>query len=176
MSVVNITNVTVLENPTSFLTPYKFEITFDVISELKEDIEFKLIYVGDPENEKYDQVLESVLVGPVPVGVMKFVFEADPPKVELLPPEEIIQVTAVLLSCSYKEKEFIRVGYLVNVNYADEELRENPPAKVILEKLERDIVTDKPRVTRFNIPWDDEEKPVEPLPEAEEETDRQKEE
>ncbi|KAJ3214984.1 ASF1 anti-silencing function 1 [Dinochytrium kinnereticum] len=154
---VSLTNVTVLDNPTAFLNPFKFEITFDVITELKEDLEFKLVYVGSAENEKYDQVLESVMVGPVPVGVSKFVFEADPPNVDLLPPNDIIEVTAVLLSCSYKEKEFIRVGYLVNVDYADEEMRETPPEKINVEKLERNILTDKPRVTRFSIPWDDEE-------------------
>lgn len=39
------------------------------------DLEFKLIYVGSAETETHDQVLESLLVGPVPVGVNKFVLE-----------------------------------------------------------------------------------------------------
>jgi histone chaperone ASF1 len=34
-----------------------------------------LIYVGSAEDEKYDQVLESVLVGPVNVGNYRFVFQ-----------------------------------------------------------------------------------------------------
>ena len=32
--------------------------------------------VGSAEDEKYDQTLDSIMVGPVPVGVNKFVFEA----------------------------------------------------------------------------------------------------
>lgn len=45
------------------------------LSNLTIDIEFKLIYVGSAESEEYDQELDSILVGPVPVGLNKFVFE-----------------------------------------------------------------------------------------------------
>ena len=39
------------------------------------DIEWKITYVGSAEDERYDQILDTVLVGPVPVGSNKFVFE-----------------------------------------------------------------------------------------------------
>lgn len=39
------------------------------------DLEWKLIYVGSPESEKHDQVLDSVLVGPVAPGSYRFVFQ-----------------------------------------------------------------------------------------------------
>lgn len=39
------------------------------------DLEWKLIYVGSAESEKYDQVLDSVLVGPVYPGSYRFVFQ-----------------------------------------------------------------------------------------------------
>ena len=39
------------------------------------DIEWKIIYVGSAETEEKDQELESIMVGPVPVGTAKFVFE-----------------------------------------------------------------------------------------------------
>lgn len=39
------------------------------------DLEFKLVYVGSADDESYDQTLETLAVGPVPVGVSKFVFE-----------------------------------------------------------------------------------------------------
>ncbi|ONK72391.1 uncharacterized protein A4U43_C04F18940 [Asparagus officinalis] len=41
------------------------------------DLEWKLIYVGSAEDETYDQLLESVLVGPVNVAKYRFVFEPD---------------------------------------------------------------------------------------------------
>ena len=39
------------------------------------DIECKIVYVGSAESEEYDQVLDSVLVGPVPAGRHMFVFQ-----------------------------------------------------------------------------------------------------
>ena len=41
----------------------------------KSDLEWKLTYVGSAESEKYDQVLDSVLVGPVFPGQYRFVFQ-----------------------------------------------------------------------------------------------------
>lgn len=40
------------------------------------DLEWKLIYVGSAEDETYDQLLESVLVGPVKIGNYRFVLQA----------------------------------------------------------------------------------------------------
>jgi len=45
-------------------------------SSLVTDLEWKLIYVGSAEDETYDQLLESVLVGPVNVGNYRFVLQA----------------------------------------------------------------------------------------------------
>ena len=65
-------------------------------------------------------------------------------------------VTAVLLTCSYKDsQEFLRVGYYVNVEYDSVEMNENPPANPVIERLTRHILAEKPRVTKFQIDWDD---------------------
>ena len=39
------------------------------------DLEWKIIYVGSAESMDCDQVLETILVGPVPGGSHMFVFE-----------------------------------------------------------------------------------------------------
>lgn len=93
-------------------------------------------------------------MGPVAPGQYRFVFQADPPDFAKIPPEDI-QTTVVLLTCSYKTQEFIRVGYYVNNEYTDEALREDPPETPIVEKLMRNILADKPRVTKFPINWGD---------------------
>lgn len=66
----------------------------------------------------------------------------------------------ILVTCSYKEKEFVRVGYYVNVDYSEESLRSEPPSEIVWDKLMRNILADQPRVTRFSIPWDGEEEAV----------------
>ena len=67
----------------------------------------------------------------------------------------MIGVTAVILTCGFREREFVRVGYYVNNDYVDPELRETPPPTPMYDKLQRDIFASKPIVTRFKIDWDD---------------------
>lgn len=155
MAKVHITNVVVLDNPSSFFNPFQFELTFECIEELKEDLEWKMIYVGSAESEDYDQVLDTIYVGPVPEGRHIFVFQAEPPDVTKIPEQDAVGVTVVLLTCCYRGQEFVRVGYFINVDYSDQELRENPPAKPQFDKMTRNILASKPRVTRFKINWDD---------------------
>lgn len=106
-----------------------------------------------PRSSEHDQELDSLLVGPIPVGVNKFIFEADPPNLSRIPNNEILGVTVILLTCSYDGREFVRVGYYVNNEYTDEALIAEPPAKPVIEKVRRNILAEKPRVTRFAIKW-----------------------
>jgi histone chaperone ASF1 len=84
-------------------------------------------------------------------GLFCISLQADPPKPEKIPEEDILGVTVLLLTCSYLGQEFIRVGYYVSNDYIDEQLREEPPPKVLLDKVQRNILADKPRVTKFPI-------------------------
>jgi histone chaperone ASF1 len=104
-------------------------------------------------SSEYDQELDSLLVGPVPVGVNKFIFQADSPDLKRIPTSEILGVTVILLTCSYEDREFVRVGYYVNNEYDSEELVADPPAKPIIERIRRNVLAEKPRVTRFAIKW-----------------------
>jgi histone chaperone ASF1 len=60
--------------------------------------------------------------------MMRFTFEAPNPDINKIPSDDVIGITAVILSCSYVGNEFFRVGYYVNNSYEDPELMENPPA------------------------------------------------
>ncbi|KAL0801119.1 hypothetical protein Bca101_056295 [Brassica carinata] len=143
-------------------TKGKHFFTFDSSFAFSTDLEWKLVYVGSAEDETYDQTLESVLVGPVNVGNYRFVLQADPPDPSKIREEDIIGVTVLLLTCSYMGQEFLRVGYYVNNDYEDEQLREEPPTKVLLDKVQRNILSDKPRVTKFPINFhpEDEQTPA----------------
>ncbi|KAG5603947.1 hypothetical protein H5410_025439 [Solanum commersonii] len=110
MSAVNITNVAVLDNPAPFLSPFQFEISYECLDALKDDLEWKLTYVGSAEDDTYDQQLESVFVGPVNVGKYRFVLQADP----------------------LNHPKFVKKILLVS-------------------QIQRNILVDKPRVTKFPI-------------------------
>lgn len=104
-------------------------------------------------SDQYDQELDSLLVGPIPVGVNKFIFEADSPNTTRIPETDVLGVTVVLLTCAYDGREFVRVGYYVNNEYDSEELKAEPPAKLAIDRVERNVLAEKPRVTRFAIKW-----------------------
>lgn len=148
----------VLDNPTCFLNPFQFEITFECLQELDDDLEWKVLYVGSAQDSHQDQVLDEILVGPVPIGLNKFVLQADPPDTTKLP--DILGVTVILVTCSFKEREFVRIGYYVNNEYLEEVLdpQVGGPTTLDLQKVQRQILADKPRVTKFPISWGNEEK------------------
>ncbi|KAI5806189.1 ASF1 like histone chaperone-domain-containing protein [Geopyxis carbonaria] len=157
MSVVSLLDVKVLNNPTRFNDKYQLEVTFECLETLQKDLEWKLTYVGSANSSEHDQELDSLLVGPIPTGVNKFIFEADPPNVAKLPSSEVLGVTVVLLTCAYDGREFVRVGYYVNNEYDSEELNNEPPKTVQVERVIRNMLAEKPRVTRFAIKWDSED-------------------
>ena len=75
----------------------------------------------------------------------------------MLPTDEILGVTVIIVSASYREKEFVRVGYYVNTYYDDEEMNaqvekdaeEKRSRPVVWEKLMRNVLIEKPKVTRW---------------------------
>jgi len=164
MAKVHVCNVVVLDNPSQFLNPFQFEITFECIEDLPEDLEWKIIYVGSAESEEFDQVLDTVYVGPVPEGRHMFVFQANPPNPDKIPLADLVGVTVVLLTCSYRAAEFIRIGYYVSNDYTEPELREVNPSPPQWDKLQRNILATNPRVTKFKINWDSTSENAENVP------------
>lgn len=154
MALVNVTNVIVLDNPTQFINPLQFEITFECMQELQDDLEWKVVYVGSAESQEYDQVLEEVMVGPVPVGINRFVLTTSSgPNHQLIPHDDILGVTVILLSCSYLDQKFLQIGYYVNNEYREQYDPENPPNPIDINLVFRSVLADQPRVTRFPINW-----------------------
>jgi histone chaperone ASF1 len=51
-------NITVVNNPASFVDNMELEITFTAIDTIPELLEWKVIYVGSAKDEAYDQTLE----------------------------------------------------------------------------------------------------------------------
>lgn len=126
-----------------------------------------ICFPSEPVQMQYLANLCTLLCAPHP--------QADSPNPEKLPSEDVVGVTVVLLTCSFRSNEFVRVGYYVNNEYSDPELAENPPAKPVFEKvrsttpahpsqtpplsfhcfqLQRNILASNPRVTKFKVNWD----------------------
>eukprot|EP00960_Hanusia_phi_P051313 760719-Hanusia_phi.AAC.5 len=146
MSYVDVVAVEVAEPRARLTDELKFSITFQCKIKPEQ---------GSAKNEVHDQILEEVDVPPE-LGLNSFDFVCDGPNPDKIPADEVLGVTVVMVQALYKGKEFLRVGYYVKVDYADEKLREEPPQverpdPALLERL---VLTDEPRVTRYLIEWD----------------------
>ena len=157
MASINILNIIPKNTTSKFTDPFSFEIIFEVLSNLKKEIEWKMIYIGSAEDKNYDQILETIEIdGPFHLGSMKFEFVGEAPDISKIPESEILGVTAIILCCSYNNQEFFRCGYYLNNIYDNEEMNMNPPEKVDKNRIIRSLLADKPRITRFDIEWDNE--------------------
>jgi len=156
MSLLSITGVEVTKTLDNFLAPFSFKISFNCMEALPGDLEWNLIYVGSPESSEYDQVIDTVTVGPIPPGNHEFDFNTeagvDPKRIQ---DGHLMGVTVIILNASYNDQEFVRVGYYINVGYDIPEWNENLPAQVDFDHLKREILASEPRVTRFKINWTD---------------------
>ena len=74
MSNVSLQNIRILNNPAFFEDDFEFEIEFNCVEKIEDDLEWKLVYVGSGKDDKYDQELDSILVGPIESGMNKFIF------------------------------------------------------------------------------------------------------
>lgn len=110
--------------------------------------------MGSAEDSSHDQILDCVLLPASNVGKFKFVLQVDAPDATKIPDADVAGVTIVLLTCSYKEKEFIRVGYYVSNEYPTPELNENPPSQPKIDEINRKIAAHEPRVTKFPHDFD----------------------
>lgn len=132
------------------------------------------MYIGSPDSNDYDQVLEELDVGPIVQGSSEFRISCPAPDIALIPTDHVMGMTGMLIQASYKNQEFISVGYFVRVFEEGTELEneESPvdesseEAELVLEtptikipvpadhaKIMRTVQSDKPRLSRYEIKW-----------------------
>ena len=156
-------NITVKNNPACFCDDITLEVTFTALEALPFPLSWKIIYVGSALSEDYDQTLQEFDIDPIESScTLKFDISCPGPEAIKIPSRELMSnfchysgVTALILTASYRSQEFIRVGYYVH-NQITEQLLEDPmqlPLELLITKIRRTIISDKPRVTKFNIDW-----------------------
>ncbi|OEU19253.1 ASF1-like protein, partial [Fragilariopsis cylindrus CCMP1102] len=142
----------VLDNPTCFTSPFQFEITFECLQELDDDLEWKVLYVGSAQDMTRDQILDEILVGPVPVGwcVGKILHEKSRS-------DCTTTCTTCNTTCTCRTKTTIECGWYTSHESMEPVIPITPqpsiPNPVPLEHIQRQILADKPRVTKFPISW-----------------------
>ena len=95
-----------------------------------------------------------MLVGPVGVGSYKFVFQADPPDVTKIPNSDILGVTVLLPHVFLQRHRVHSRGVLRQQRVRRRGAARGTPATVRLDRVVRNILAEKPRVTRFPCEFD----------------------
>jgi histone chaperone ASF1 len=154
---INVENVTIVNPQGLFSDDLVFDIVFECTAPVSGPIRWEVRYVGSATSSEHDQILTSVLTEPIEIGVNRFVLRADPPIISKIPPDEL-RLTLVVLAAYYQgtsstEQEFIRIGYLVVNEFADELFAtgEFPDPAAVRREIPPD---EEPTVHRFTIKWE----------------------
>lgn len=79
MAQVHINNIQVRNNPSKVLDPFTFDITFECFSQLPGTFDWKIIYIGSPNNPNNDQVIDQFDMNNIAPGVMEFTVDSNCP-------------------------------------------------------------------------------------------------
>lgn len=85
MAQLHINNIMVKNNPAKVLDPFSFDITFECFSPLPSTLDWKIIYIGSPNNPNCDQQIDSFDMDNVATGIMQFTVESNCPNFSLIP-------------------------------------------------------------------------------------------
>lgn len=146
-SSINVENVVVVQPKGMFNDPIMFDIEFECAVAIPSSIRWDVIYVGSATSHDFDQELATVFVGPIEVGMNRFVLRADPPVIAKIPPEDL-PLTVVMVKAYYNDQEFIRIGYYVQ-NTPPDDAGDSPDPMTV----ERHILTDDTTVHQSQIKW-----------------------
>lgn len=97
--------------------PLVFDVQLTCTNEIKEGVEFVVLYNVDVHSDNDDQVLSEIEIAPIPKGKVGFRIEADAPKIDLIPADQLFGLTSIIIVGKYMEQQFIRIGYIVDVSY-----------------------------------------------------------
>lgn len=144
---INVENVIVVKPKGMFSDDIVFDIEFECTVAIPTAIRWEVIYVGAATDHEFDQTLANVFVGPIEVGMNRFVLKADPPVISKIPPEDL-PLTVVMLKAYYNDQEFIRIGYYVS-NTPPEDAGDIPDPTTV----QRQILTEETTVHQSQINW-----------------------
>jgi len=150
---VNIINCKPTPNKLSAWDKWSVDVSIEVLDDAVKELTWSLIFVGSPKGKIYDQQLCKASIGPLSKDKFDFVIEGNPPNNSLVPPDEVLGMSILFLIGSFHGQEFIRIGFYVSTFYSDIELNECPPEELLYEKLQRQILLNTPRITKFAINW-----------------------
>ena len=107
-------------NPALYTTPFQFRLAVDVLDDLREDMEVRVVWVGSCATLAADQTLTEDLIGPLGLGTTQCTIDVPAPQWARVPESHLLGETIISVVLLFREKEFCRASYIVNVEYVDD--------------------------------------------------------
>ena len=156
MGYLNITNIEFKEGSRRITDPLQLEVKFDCLKDIENEVEWRFIYVADPDADSKDQILDQIFMDKLEYGVNNFDWEVSPPDYsKLANPYDLFDTTIIMIVVLIEGREFFRCSYLLTHEYDSEEMRESPPDQIEWERLTRKIKTGNPVITIKEIAWEE---------------------
>lgn len=154
MSYISVTNIKI-SNPVSRPSdPIRLTVNFEALRPLTCTLTWKAIYVGNPDNADFEQVLDTVEMEGAEQGRAEFDWELDAPDYNKLSSEFDIFDTSVIMVLVYAAgNEFFRCSYLTTHAYTNEKYEEEPPESVKWDEIERRVNAKKPIIAATEVDW-----------------------
>ena len=154
MSYITVTNITIANPVAALKSPIGVAVRFECLKQLNCVVEWKAVFVDNPDNPEFDQTLDTIQMEGVDYGVSEFDWEIDAPDYTKLESEFDVFDTSVIMILVYAGgQEFFRCSYLTTHVYTNPAYEEEPPDSVRWNELERRINTKKPIIAVSDVDW-----------------------
>lgn len=155
MGYLNVTNIQFLSGNGAVSAPFMLEIKFDCLKDIKNQIEWRFVYVADPDDTSKDQTLDEIVMDGIEYGPSSFEWEIPAPDYTNLAVESsVLDTTVIMVIVLIEGREFFRCSYFLTNEYPDQETYEEAGEKILWDKLVRRINTTHPVITLKDIAWD----------------------
>ena len=155
MGYLNVTKISFQRGGSKMEEALQLEVKFDCLKQIDNEIEWRVVYVADPNDSSQDQVLDQIFMDSLDYGASSFEWEVPAPDYSrLASPFDVFDTAILMVIILIEGREFFRCSYLMSCEYASEEMRDNPPERVEWAHLHRKISANNPVITVNETVWE----------------------
>jgi len=149
---IEILGINVIKNPLKLNEMFYFQILFELREILSENLDVRFVYVQSPTTKDGDDELDVYAIPANRIGKFKVNFLVASPTFYLESLIDVFGITLLLIQFTYLTREFMRIGYYVNNEICGPVERDSKSNLFLkINYIERNILKDQPRITKFSI-------------------------
>lgn len=145
---ISVEQVNVVSVESKFYDEIVFDVEIECFERISTYTKWEVVYASTTTVQ--DQILTTVYVGPIEIGVNRFVIKSPPPDISKFSDFNDYCFSLVMLKAYYDEQEFIRISYYATHTYTE---GQTSISDINLNEAERKIEVDRALVKKSKIKW-----------------------